>query len=86
MKKNKKYIWDYDVSQMNFDDPDTIKWYLTRKIEFGDWESIDRKILQKYLPELSIDPSLKALLQQFLSHEKTPHFSSKKISPRVPKK
>lgn len=64
MKKNKKFIWDYDISAMNFSDPETIKWYLKRKIDFCDWKSIDLKTLRKYLPELNIDPTMKMLLSQ----------------------
>lgn len=69
MKKNKKFIWDYDISKMNLNDSDTMKWYLKRKIEFGDWESIDRKTLSQFLPELDLDFGMKNLLSIFLKHE-----------------
>lgn len=86
MKKTKKFIWDYDVSKMNFDDPEVLKWYLKRKIEFGDWEAIDRKTLKKYLPELDLDHGIKHLLWLFVYHENIPQSSPEKISPRVAKK
>lgn len=86
MKKDKKFIWDYDLKQMNFDDPEVLKWYLKRKIDFGHWEVIDKGILSKYLPELDIDPFLKALLTQFLKDEKNTHAHSRKVPARSSKK
>lgn len=71
---------------MNFDDPEVLKWYLKRKIDFGDWEALDRKILSQYLPELDIDPTLKALLAQFLKDEKKHYIHSREVPARVSKK
>lgn len=71
---------------MNFDDPDTMKWYLKRKIDFGDWDALDRKTLTAYLPELDIDPGVKSLLALFLKHEKSPQSHPEKVSRRVSKK
>lgn len=79
-------IWDYDISKMNLDDPEVIKWYLKRKIDFSDWESIDREILRKYLPDLNINPFMKKLLTQFLQHEKNSQHKAKKIPRRISKK
>lgn len=86
MKKNKKFIWDYNFKQINFDDPEALKWYLKRKIDFGDWESLDQKMLFRYLPELDIDQTLKTLLMRFLKDEKNPNANSKKVPARVSKK
>lgn len=71
---------------MNFDDPEVLKWYLKRKIDFGDWEALDRKILLQYLPKLDIDQTLKTLLARFLKDEKKPHVHSRKVPARVSKK
>lgn len=69
MKRSGKYIWDYDVDQLDLEDPEVLKWYLKRKVEYGDWEAIDRDTLSKYLPELEINPYLKQILKGFLEHE-----------------
>lgn len=69
MKRSGKYIWDYDVDQLDLEDPEVLKWYLKRKVEYGDWEAIDRNTLSKYLPELDINPYLKRILKGFLEHE-----------------
>lgn len=86
MGRTKSFIWDYDIKSMNLDDPEVMKWYLKRKIDYSDWESIDRRELEKYLPELDIDPSMKKLLSQFLQHEKNSHRKTKKISRSVSRK
>lgn len=66
MKLNKKYIWDYDVGEMDLSNPKTLLWYLQRKVEHGDWETLDRKTLKKYLPKLKISRPLKQILGNFL--------------------
>lgn len=66
MKLTKKYIWDYDIKNLNLKNPQVLIWYLQRKIEYGDWEAIDKKTLKKYLHQLKIDPYLKKILEKFL--------------------
>tara|TARA_Y100000310_G_scaffold279450_1_gene298561 strand:+ start:263 stop:475 length:213 start_codon:yes stop_codon:yes gene_type:complete len=66
MKLTKKYIWDYDIKNMDLSNPDVLIWYLNRKIRYGDWECLDKKTLKKYLPELDINPCLKIILNDFL--------------------
>ena len=66
MKLTQKYIWDYDVKKMDLENPDVLIWYLQRKIEYGDWEVLDRKTLKKYLPKLKINRYVKQILQSFL--------------------
>lgn len=66
MKLTKKYIWDYDVQSLDLKKPEVLRWYLQRKIEYGDWEVLDRKTLKKYLPQLNINPYVKEILQDFL--------------------
>lgn len=65
MKVNSKYIWDYDIKNLDLTDPKVLIWYLERKITYGDWESLDKKTLKKYLPELNINPYLKQILNNF---------------------
>ena len=65
MKANDKYIWDYDIKNLDLTDPKVLVWYLERKITYGDWESLDKKSLKKYLPELNINPYLKQILNNF---------------------
>lgn len=85
MKKNKKIIWDYDVKTLNLKDEKTMRWYLVRTIEFGDWASIDRETLARFLPSLQIHQTMKNLLHLFL-HENPPRSYTKKVSRRVSKK
>jgi len=66
MKLSRKYIWDYDVKKLDLKNPKVLIWYLQRKIEYGDWEALDRKTLKKYLPKLKINPHLKEILRNFL--------------------
>lgn len=67
MKFNSKYIWDYDVKKLDLTKPDVLRWYLERKIEYGDWGALDKKTLKKYLPKLKINPYLKQILRGFLN-------------------
>lgn len=66
MKLTDKYIWDYDVKNLDLTKPAVLIWYLERKIEYGDWEALDRKTLKKYLPKLKINHYLKEILRDFL--------------------
>lgn len=66
MKLTKDYIWDYDLKSLDLSKPAVLLWYLKRKIEYGDWEVLDRKTLKKYLPKLKINPYLKQILESFL--------------------
>jgi len=66
MKLSNEYIWDYDVKKLDLSKPEVLIWYLERKIEHGDWETLDRKTLKKYLPRLKINPFLKQILRNFL--------------------
>ena len=66
MNLTKKYIWDYDVKKLNLKNPKALKWYLERKIQYGDWKVIDKKTLKKYLPTLKINPHLKKILNNFI--------------------
>lgn len=68
MKGAKKSIfWDYDISKIDLSDPKAKLWYLTRKLQFGDFSDITRKDLKQYLPKIKISQSLKNLLKNFLN-------------------
>lgn len=62
---DKKYIWDYEVKALDLRNPAVLCWYLTRKINFGDYKSIDSKILEANLSKLDIDPTLKKMIKKF---------------------
>jgi len=66
MRPTKKYIWEYNVSNLDLSDLETLHWYLERKINFGDWAALNRRILKKQLPYLKIDKYLKEILSNFL--------------------
>jgi len=66
MKLTSKYIWDYDIKSLDLSNPRVLIWYLERKITYGDWDSLDKKTLRKYLPKLNINIYLKRILNNFL--------------------
>jgi len=67
VKLNNKYIWDYDIKSLDLSNPKVLVWYLERKITHGDWESLDKITLRKYLPKLKINPYLKNILKKFVN-------------------
>lgn len=64
--KNKAIFWDYDMKKADLKNPDVKIWYLSRKLQFGDFSGVKKTDLIKYLPKLKISPSLKELLSNFL--------------------
>lgn len=68
MKIKEKIIWDYNLKQEDLKNPEIYKWYLERKINFGDWSKINKKYLKKYLPNLKIDPKMKRLLSEYFNY------------------
>lgn len=65
MKVDKKYIWDYDTKMLDLENPAVLRWYLARKINFGDYKSLDSRILEENLSKLDIDPTLKIMIKKF---------------------
>ena len=65
-QENKAIFWDYDISKIDLDQSENRIWYLTRKLNFGDFSNIKKDNLKKYLPKLEVDPYLKKLLRNFL--------------------
>lgn len=64
--KEKEIFWDYDMSQADLKRPAVLRWFLKRKLEFGDLSGLKKADLKKHLPRLNIDNSLKRLLANYL--------------------
>lgn len=71
MKVDKKYIWDYDTKTLDLKNPAVLRWYLARKVSFGDYKSIDSKLLELNLSKLDIDQTLKSMLKKFYANKRT---------------
>ena len=66
-----KWNWDYDL-------PDTWKpttdqeweWYLVRKINYGDYEDLQKADVSKYFPNIhkKLDPGKAAMIEHFLRY------------------
>ena len=64
--------WDYDLTDVDQNDPKFIRWKLERLINYGlGDEKLDRKLVKKYWPELKIEPIKKNYLQQLLWPKKS---------------
>lgn len=70
MKVDKKYIWDYDPKTVDLKNPAVLRWYLARKINFGDWKSLDAKLLEQNLDQLEIDLTLKRMLKKHYANKR----------------
>ncbi|MCX6812467.1 MAG: hypothetical protein NTW79_02500 [Candidatus Berkelbacteria bacterium] len=70
MKVDKKFIWDYETKNLNLKNPAVLRWYLARKINFGDYKSLNTKILEKNLADLEIDPTLKSMIKKFYANKR----------------
>lgn len=75
MEANQKYIWDYEVKKADLKNPAVLRWYLARKVNFGDWKSIDTVKLEKNLNNLEIDPTLKKMLSKYYALKSTKNYS-----------
>lgn len=75
MKVDKKYIWDYDPKTVDLKSPEVLRWYLARKIGFGDWKSLDAKLLEENLNQLEIDPTLKQMLKKYYANKRAKNHS-----------
>lgn len=70
MKTSKKYIWDYDTKHIDLRKQETLLWYLQRKVEHGEWKSLDKKILKRHLRNLRLNPYLKQIIRGAVSSSK----------------
>ncbi len=66
-KNSSNFVWDYDLKKSDTSNPAVKKWFLTRQLFFGDLKGIAKADLEKYLPSLNINKSLKELLTNFIA-------------------
>lgn len=59
-------IWDYYPIQAKKITPQTERWILERKLNYGDFKKIKLEKLKKHLPYLKIDPAMRQMLANFL--------------------
>ena len=71
MKPDKKYIWDYNLKSIDLRKKAVLRWYLSRKINFGDWESLKSAPLKQNLDYLDIDSTLKQMLKKYYALKRT---------------
>ena len=63
--------WDYDTTEYRKQAKADPKWHLERQINYGlNDEKIDRKNLEKYLPELKIPDEKRAFLELLIWNKK----------------
>jgi len=62
----KQIFWDYDLRHADLKKPAVLRWYLKRKLDFGDLSGIKKNDLKKHLSKLDVDSSLKKLLRNYL--------------------
>ena len=65
MKTLEKTIWDYQIRRKDLENPKVLRWYLERKINFGDWTGIKEKDLKNNLSKLAIEPEIKKILEKY---------------------
>lgn len=60
-------VWDYNKTEYEKQAKADPVWHLERLINYGSGdEKIDRKLLEKYLPQLNIPEDRRAFLELFL--------------------
>jgi len=69
MKIDQKYIWDYDTQSADLNKPEVLRWYISRKISVGDWDSLEANLVKKNLNQLSINPTLKRMLKKYYAQK-----------------
>lgn len=63
--------WDYNTTEYQKQAKADEKWHLERLLNYGlEGEKIDRKNLEKYLPELKIPDDRRAFLELLLWNKK----------------
>jgi hypothetical protein len=71
MKVDPKYIWDYDIKSIDLKNQEVLRWYLSRQINFGNWRTLDTKLVEQNLSRLDIDPTLKRMLKKYYAYKET---------------
>lgn len=69
IKKTQRGIWETNVKDINLENPETLRFYVERKINIGDWEALDKQSVAALLPKLNIDPYLKQIIQNFIDKD-----------------
>ena len=64
-------LWDYKLPknwQPKIDEE--WQWFLTRKINYGDFKGLTKKTIKKYFPQIKnqLDPGKKMMLEHFLKN------------------
>lgn len=65
-------IWDYDIAKNWRPTTDAQwQWFLVRKINYDDFEGLNKKIVKKYFEIIKklIDPGKRAMLENFIKNE-----------------
>lgn len=65
------HIWDYDLPKnWKPKTPVEWRWYLTRKINYGDFRGLTKKKIKEHFNQIKkyLDPGKRAMLKHFLKH------------------
>lgn len=63
-------IWDYKIDQKWRPKTDQEwRWFLVRKINYGEFKGIKREVLEKYFPRIKnlLDPGKRNMIEYFLN-------------------
>lgn len=72
---NENLLWDYDFSPEEIKSEAFLRWYLGRVLSHGtakDLQSIDFKLIKKYLPTLSVPRKVLDFWNWYFSLERQP--------------
>ena len=59
-------IWDYHIPKdWKPATPAEWVWYLQRAINYGDWQGLRARDIQRYLPDLNLDPGKRLMLEAY---------------------
>ncbi|MEW6408269.1 MAG: hypothetical protein AB1465_06310 [Patescibacteria group bacterium] len=66
----KAIFWDYKIKKSDLKKHKVLDFWLSRKINFGDFSDIKKSDLKKHLPHLGISQSMKQMIFRFLHSKK----------------
>ena len=66
-KQKTPAVWDYDIRTADFSDPRVMRWYLSRRINWGDWKGLRKADIKNQLPHLAITKGMKRFLKRVLA-------------------
>lgn len=66
-----KHIWDYDTKSIDLKNPRVLLWHLSRQVNTGQWQEIDKRLLEENLEKLDIDPTQKLMLRRYYADKRT---------------